>query len=374
MPVTKVVDQIVIGDIGQAASCTTPSRTRLYVREHIGDSALGGDFYTSQQIAYSDGHVALPSTPAKVTYTIPPTTFREGRGYSFSISANYTSSDCKDGRQATWAHNQSQINAGPAVCTGAPTDKRMWHTGGLDDANAFCVTRPPGSRTFAPDMPTGWLVSRAPSVSWDIMHGSYPSDQAIPSGACGTSSGGNPLALGAGPVFWRFRPGSEDTISEYACRWSQFAAHGQTVDDGWYYAQPWLAERTGAPRDMYLKLDTIDYDDLLEARAPVLAFDADENFYPQEVGAITDFADPPPGGYDLSSEYVNVLYDEDGEELAAAGSPGPRMVHGHRLWRSASWETTTGGSGRIPEISLKRHPQTTSMHEARLSPPTVRIQ
>lgn len=125
MPVTKVVNQVTIGDIGQAAGCTTPTRTRLYVREHVGDPTMGGDFHAAEQITYSSGYVALPSSPGKVTYTIPPTTFRAGRGYSFVINANYSSTDCKAGRQTTWAHNDSQVNAGPALCTGAPKHKRM---------------------------------------------------------------------------------------------------------------------------------------------------------------------------------------------------------------------------------------------------------
>jgi len=349
MPVTKVVDEITVGDIGQAASCTTPSRTRLYIREHVGEDDLGGDYYSSQQIVYSTGYVSLTNTPAPVTYAIPPTTFRKGRGYSFVLSANYSSTDCKAGRQTTWAHNEPKINAGPALCTGAPTDKRMWHVGGLDDANAFCVTRPPGSRTFAPDMPTGWLVSRAPGVNWDIMSGSYPSTDPIPASSCGTSSGGSPLALGAGPVFWRFRPDSSGTISEYICRWSQFADHETTVEDGWYYAQPWLVAKGGAARDMYLRLDTIDYDALLEKHSPTLKFDADENFYPQDAGAMTDFHDPPSSGYEVDSAYTNILRDGAEQILAAAGSPGPGAGIFPPPLDLASLGATYGfGSGEIP--------------------------
>lgn len=294
MPVTKVVDEITIGDIGQAASCTTPSRTRVFVREHPGATAsepdLGSNFYDSQQIVYST-YVSLPSTPSKVTYAIPATTFRKGRGYSFMIAGNYSSTDCTVARQTTWAHNGQQINAGSSLCTGAPTDKRMWHSAGADDASPACVTRGEPYRTFKPDMPAGWLVSRAPSVHWDIMGGSYPTTDPMPATACGTSSGGSPMALGAGPVNWRFRPNSEGTITEYICRWSQFANHGDTVDDGWYYAQPWFVERGGAPRDMYLKLDTIDYDALLAAHTPILRYDLDEDFHAISPGAATDFYD-----------------------------------------------------------------------------------
>jgi hypothetical protein len=295
MPVTKVVDEITIGDIGQATSCTTPSRTRLYVYEHPGDPAddpdLGSDFYAGQQIVYSTGHVSLPSAPEKVTYSIPSTTFRKGRGYSFSIAANYSGTDCKDVRQTTWAHNDSEVNAGPALCTGAPTSKRMWHGAAADDASAGCVTRAEPTRTFKPDMPSGWLVSRAPGVHWDIMSGSYPAGDPIPGSACGVSSNDSPLALGASPAYWRPRPNSNGTISEYACLWGQFADHGDTADDGWYYAQPWLVERGGAPRDMYLKLDTIDYDALLEAHVPILRYDTDEDFHAISPGAATDFYD-----------------------------------------------------------------------------------
>jgi hypothetical protein len=315
MPVTKVVDEVTLGDLGLGSGCATPSRTRLYVREHP-TGALG----SSTQVAYSPGYVALPSIPGSVGYSIPATPFRKGRGYSFLLQADYSGSDCKVAKQWTWQHD-GQVNGGPAGCAAAPVFQRMWHVNGIDDAQTLCVTRPPGSRAFDASMPSGWLVVKPGSTYTDVMTGTY-STGAPDSSACTTASPENPRTLGASPVFWRYPPGSTIT-KEYVCLWSQFAAPGADLLNGWYYALSWLTAKGGAPRDMYLRLDTVDYDALLQAHVPTLAYDAAENFYPQDAAALTDFADSPLGGYNLSSDYVNTLFAENGDELAAAGSPGP---------------------------------------------------
>lgn len=91
MPVTKAVNRVTVGDLGQAASCSAPTRTQLFVREHVGDPDLGGSLDSSVQVAYSPSYVALPASPGRVSYDIPAT----GRGYSFLVVANYSANDCK---------------------------------------------------------------------------------------------------------------------------------------------------------------------------------------------------------------------------------------------------------------------------------------
>jgi hypothetical protein len=172
----------------------------------------------------------------------------------------------------------------------------MWHVNGLDDSTLACVTRPPGSRTFDYTMPGGWLVSASTAGNWDIMSGTY-SGSSPDSNACTTASSANPRALGAQPVYWRLLPGSQIT-KEYVCVWSQFAPPGSDPEDGWFYALPWLTEKTGAPRDMYLRLETIDYGALLDERAPILLYDSGEDFHVVSPGALSDFytdiGDPDP--------------------------------------------------------------------------------
>jgi hypothetical protein len=313
MPVTKVVNEITIGDLALGPGCsvgTANAKIEEYENREIGGS--GGVFYSSSP-------QPLTSTPSKITWAFSPLTFRKDRGYAIRVSMI---GGCSSFNQTTWAHNEPRVNPGQLRCAKGPQGwRRMWHEMGTDDRLAGCVDPPPGQGIFDPSMPTGWLISQIGqngSGIWDVRKFSTASTP-----VCNTPNPPNTYEqYGGTPIFWRSSL-SFPYNPEYTCRWTQWADFGEQPQDGWYYAQPWLAERAGAPRDMYLKLDTIDYDDLLEAHAPVLAFDADENFYPQEAGALTDFADPPPGGYVLSSEYVNVLYDDDGEELAAAGSPGP---------------------------------------------------
>ena len=78
---------------------------------------------------------------------------------------------------------------------------------------------------------------------------------------------------------------------EWVCRWPHYAVTATRPPHGWYYAVPWRTERQGAPRDMYLKLETINYDALIARYAPVLLYDSAEEFRVVSPGAMTDFYD-----------------------------------------------------------------------------------
>ncbi len=314
MPVTKVISQITLGDIGQWSGCAPPTTTRIYVREHPAGGDLGSELNDSQQIVYSPTTNAMPVTPGPITYTIPPTTFHKGRGYSINLSAT----NCSHVRMTTWEHNDPAVNGGPDPCTESPTSKRIWHVNGLDDAIWECVNRLPGARNFDPSMPTGWLASRLAGTSQDITWGFHAAGSG---NVCDLAANPDPLALGAEEHYWRHRVGQ--TNPDWVCIWSQFADHGTTVPHGWYYALPWRVDRGGAPRDIYVRLNTVDYDALLAAHAPILKYDSGETFHAISPGAMTDFDDSPPGGYSLSDAFVGALRDGAGEEIAAAGSPGP---------------------------------------------------
>jgi len=283
MPVTKTINSVTIGDLGLGAGCVS-GNVNAQIWEHDG-GAWGGSTNTR---FYAAGSVPLPAVPGQVTWSFPPSTLLEGHAYSFRVGP---SGGCTSIKQTTWSHDQPQVDGGPSWCEQGPTDRRMWHVYGMDDATWSCVTRTEPSRTFEPDMPGGWLVSRKPSVHWDIMAGSYFNDSQPGPSACTTSSSRNPATLGAGWVYWQPRPDLPEDISEFVCKWTQFGPPGEQLDDGWYYALPWLVERDGAPRDMYLELDTIDYDDLLEEHAPVLVYDGQEDFQTLSPAAMTDFFD-----------------------------------------------------------------------------------
>lgn len=309
MPVTKVVNRVTVGDLALGPGCSSGNanaKIEEYDNREIGGA---GDIY------YSTGAKPISTTPSKLTWDFAPIVFRKDRGYGVRVSVP----GCPSLTQTTWAHNEAQVNPGQVSCAKGPQPwRRMWHESGQDDRAAGCVDRPAGQGSFDPSMPTGWLVSQVNSGAWDVRKFSTPS-----SPVCYTSNYPNTYEqFGAVPAYWRqslafpFNP-------EYTCRWTQWADWGEQPDHGWYYALPWLAERSGAPRDMYLKLDTADYGSLLESHAPILKYDSGETFHAISPGAITDFADPPSGGYSLSDAFVNILWDDSGNEIAAAGSPGP---------------------------------------------------
>jgi hypothetical protein len=280
MPVTKVVNQVTVGDLALGPGCATGSANAKI--EEYNNREIGG----AGGVFSSMGAKPISATPSKITWQFAPVVFRKDRGYAIKVSVF----GCASFSQTTWAHNEAQVNPGQVVCAKGPqTWRRMWHQYGHDDRAPGCVDRPPGQGSFDPSMPTGWLVShisQSGSGLWDVRKFTTSS-----SPVCYTHNYPNTYdAFGATSAYWR------DNLSapfdpEYTCRWKQWADWGEQPEHGWYYALPWLAERSGAPRDMYLKLDTIDYDALLAAHTPILRYDLDEDFHAISPGAATDFYD-----------------------------------------------------------------------------------
>lgn len=282
MPVTKVVDEVALGDFAVPSSCANATAS-LKIEEYE-NGVLGGP---GSQF-YSQSPVTIGTTGARLTWEFSPVTMREGRGYGFRVSV----SGCSSFEQTTWQHNEAQIDPGPARCTSGPhTWRRMWHEAGVDDAVPGCVDRPPGSRKFDLSMPTGWLISR-PNVygEWDVTYVTDTGSGAV----CYYNHPNTYEAWGGQPVYWRASL-SFPYYSQYACQWSQWADYdlpaSQLPEHGWYHALPWLTQRNGAPRGMYLELDTIDYDAKLEEHSPVLVYDTNETFAAINPGAATDFYD-----------------------------------------------------------------------------------
>jgi len=138
-------------------------------------------------------------------------------------------------------------------------------------------------------MPSGWLAIRpGGGIRTASRIPEYDGQQQY--NPCNSSSGAfNPYDFGATELYSRPVPNSN--MHQWVCRWPQYAVPANQPGDGWYYAVPWRSERQGAPRDMYLKLETINYDDLVARYAPVLLYDSDEEFDALSPGAMTDFFD-----------------------------------------------------------------------------------
>lgn len=194
----------------------------------------------------------------------------------------------------------------------------MWHAQGADDRNPACATTPSSEEAFHPSMPGGWLATHTygGGTRYVAGHTHYP-NTTEPHQLCGDEArfGGT----GAAESFWRFKPNFA-FASQYVCTFDQYGPPDTNVPDGWYYGLPWRTERNGAPRDIYLKLDTIDYEALLYQHVPELRYDDDERFYPMAPSSITDFYDGS-GGMDGSNALKGS--DDDPEQIAVAN---PNLV------------------------------------------------
>jgi hypothetical protein len=301
MPVTKRITQVTLGDLASAASCGNPASAQLFVREH-----LTGDANNSNQIAYSPGAEQFPASPGRITWAIPPTTLRRGRGYTFHLGWAGGSS-CYNIQLTTWAHNEPTVDGGDAPCTAGPPSsasgsaagQRTWHSLGANDRQPACIS---STESFDSSMPTGWIQT---SGHW-VYSATNWENQPSAIDACGSIA----AAGGAQVVLWRPSPTMPLTHKDYVCRWPQYGPLEERSEHGWYNGRPWKNDG-GAPRDIYLKLDTIDYDPLLEQYHPILKYDSGEDFHVLSPAAMTDFYD---GSLFDSS---NSLKDGDGEFAVA---------------------------------------------------------
>lgn len=282
MPVTKIVDEVTLGDLAVGPGCSSGTASAK-VEESDSSGGAIAQFY-------SQGSTAISTTPSKLAWGFSPITMRKGRNYAFRVSV----SGCSNMTRTLWPHNEAQVNPGPLACTSGPQGwKRMWHESGQDDAVAGCVDFPAGQRAFKANMPTGWLISdisQTGSNQWDV----------VTTGGGGTPPCYTPYwpntydTYGGTPAFWETST-SFPYHPKYACKWTQWASYdapaNQLPEHGWYYAQPWLAGTAAGARDMYLKLGIANYDALLEAHVPILRYDTDEDFHALSPGAATDFYD-----------------------------------------------------------------------------------
>lgn len=281
MPATKRVTAVTLGDIARGAGCGQGS-ARLFIDEQ---DAEGGQ---PNQILSDAPSATLPAAPGKVTWTIPSTTFRKGYGYRFYLGLD---GGCTRLQQTTWPHNSGEVNGGVATCAPGPPAEpdgdavlgRMWHSMGSADSNPSCSASDPNS--FSPDMPEGWLVTAASSGGGYVLAGEAFSQKPTAANMCGIDAAN----MGAVVVEWRDTPG-RPPYKDYVCKWPQYRPPHDPSADGWYFGMPWPRDGSGAPRDVYIRLDSsVSYDDVLDQFKPVIKYDGLEQFQVISAGALTDF-------------------------------------------------------------------------------------
>ena len=329
LPAGKTVRQITLGDFAVPAGCTTPTTVRLLVEHHPSHRWRGGspDRYL---LGVSLEDATVTATPGKLAFvmdergvpgTQPITLLKDGT-YSFWLQRV---SGCSELLQTTWEHPGGLVEGGPACDYGLPYDAagenppnnsmRLWHQGGAGDAQPECVSDP--STGWDPLMPSGWLVTHRPSTMQYVQKYSEPI-LGPPADECWDAGY---TTKGIRGVYWRLSP--YGSSRDYVCQWSQF--HPREVDgklfrsrDDWFYALPF---RSGRPAlDIYVRLDVIDYDALLQRHAPVWAFDEEEQFHPQRANAfVENFRNEPSCCWSAATS--NSLFNGSGERLAAAGAP-----------------------------------------------------
>lgn len=249
MPVTKTVSQVTIGDLGMPSGCMMATTRQLGIVEFDDPGATMPSRNPNRSVGGSTVAASIPAVAGRVTWTIPPTTFKAGRAYQFTLGFG---SGCSMVRQVTYQPGPGEKIGGTAQCSAGPWDtsrsgsdagRRMWHQNGVADGT--CVSGP--NNFFDPSMPTGWLVTS----SWQNGERVLPAyNQLTPpaSNSCGVFE----WRAGARMVFWRNSPGQPGR-TDWVCMWPQYAPLGDVPSLGWFYGAPW---RDGAPRDAYLRLDT----------------------------------------------------------------------------------------------------------------------
>lgn len=282
MPVTKRISRVTIGDLRHA--CSNPARLELKIYRQ----ANGDPWDTpTELVATSTSVPALSSTSAPVSWDVPPTTLKKGVTYVFRGLPRYDLSSCSNIRKTTWANSGPSIS-GYASCPRSAASNawfRMW-SGNGNECNAW---------NYSIDMPVGWLAVKPCNVGSCrevVTRGS----SSVPTGSCAESYG---WEWGGTWKYWRPTP-STPGYSDYVCEWSQYADPSVSPQPpgsrGWHYAMPWPGndvnnpvKRRGAPRDMALTLETIDYGALISQYAPTTLYSAEENYFADAAESMTDW-------------------------------------------------------------------------------------
>lgn len=278
MPSTKTITQVTLGDFGKASGCSSTTTATLSVAQ------LGGPYPVNySQIGH--GTATIPTEPGRVTWNLSsPTSGRLGllkdKSYRFTVTKD---SGC-DLRRTTWQHDASTIDGGPQVCNHGPEtttnsflSDRIWHTSGQAETSCNVID-------MNPSLGSGWYATRyigfgadkhiTAGANWDYTHPAI--NQVCPDFASDTNStlyGLHWTGFGSGDV---------------ACEWTNYAPFGVRPKGGWHYAPAWQPGTVTRPRAMYAKLTSITYDELLDAYAPRLIYDSEEDYHPDAWETATD--------------------------------------------------------------------------------------
>lgn len=273
MRATKTIASVTLGDFGLAAGCAS-TQAQLTIRHHANANPSSWSAPADVGVM-AERQVEVPSEPARLTWTFAqPVTLHKNQTYSFDLGTNR----CQKIRQRTW-HKDGKVESlidlegrTELRCQTAPLP-RIWHKQGEVDFPAGCAPNPANNGYFS-GLPTGW-------IAWnqDVAQ-PYSPYSGTPTTPCHTQAGQH---WGVA-TSWTKPSGSTGQV----CVFDQFMPPGQTGPESWYYAWPWPDERRGQPRDLYVRLKTIDYDSLLYRHLPYYNFDYQENFYPQRVEAFAN--------------------------------------------------------------------------------------
>ena len=273
MPVSKRVQSVELGHLRHACSTGTPT-VRVKVELHTDGDPWG--YATTTTL--STNSVPLPASPGPVKWDLPPLTMRKGDVYVFKI---VPTSGCTNWRMTTW-RGSGPVYGGDAECALSAGDISWYRAAPTGDG---C-----GAWNYQPSMPVGWLVVK-PCSPGDCKQVVTRDATTQPTNSCA----GTTWLNGGKWTYWResVTPGRKD----YVCVWDQYMPSGNTPkppeQHGWHYATPWLGSstalgRNGAPRDMWLTLETIDYGALLQKHVPLLKYDSNEPFFADDAREMTD--------------------------------------------------------------------------------------
>jgi hypothetical protein len=291
------VSRVTLGNIGPGSICEAdkPPIVGLRINERTNGEYNDPNGLQPPVVATAPTSQTITGPPHRVTWDIPPVTLRAGRGYDITLEWRSTS-NCRWAQVATWAHNRVKVNPGPLSCSQPPYELsaapgsdplvwRYWHQygDGAPDIVRPCLKVGAGAQGVNPSMPTGWIVTKGDFFDSSVtVH--TPALDETPYYQCGDPS---IEARGGRERYWRTNP-SQPFRDDYVCYWRQWADLGTTVPDGWYYALPWRKKYKGLPRDMYVKLDTPDYNSLLARYKPQVRLDSQELYYPDQAAELTD--------------------------------------------------------------------------------------
>lgn len=269
MPVTKSIDRVSLEVASYRGSCSLNYAQN--VRTLIVDLDATANGSTSSQDMKNIG-------PEFVRHTwrfSSPVTIHAGKRYGINLYVSPVEEAlCSNVKMRTYPH-EGPINPGPKRCESARGAAfRVWHVQGQDDWSCE-GDHPRRAPNFDPSMPTGWLGTRG-------AYNGYYNLQVVPGEYYESCD------VRATTLFWRPTPnvpGRTDSV----CAFDFFASGpGANVPDGWHYFVPTDAARPGA-RDVYLRLDTIDYGAQLRKYVPKLKYDSQGDFWAASPQTITDW-------------------------------------------------------------------------------------